>query len=405
MVESSPNKNTLLALTVIMVIITAVMATTYIDFLSKYRTIEDNYLDKISDFESTLNDFQQDVSVLRKQISNLKAVLNEIELANETVHISPEILYNMTIMSTVQVTARSGSLFDTSTSTGSGFIYNINGVIVTNNHVVEGASEFFVTFIDGTTLEVYLLGTDPYSDIAVLKIENLPFQLFPLVLGNSSELRVGQKVYAIGNPFGLSGSITEGIVSQLGRSITAVGGYLIVDVIQVDAAINPGNSGGPLLNEIGEVIGVTTAIVTTTGTFSGVGFAIPSDLFKRVVPSLIDQGLYKHPWIGISGLDITLEIAEEMGLDEIKGFLITSVTPNSPAERAGLRSGNMSMTIGGQTINIGGDVIVGIDGEDVVRIEDILSQIERHNVGETIHLIVIRDGLEVTFTLTLGERP
>jgi S1-C subfamily serine protease len=388
-----------------MVIITAVMATTYVDFLSKYRTIEDNYLDKISDLESTLGDYQQEVSELHKQISNLQAILNEIELANGSLHISPEMLYNMTIMSTVQVTARSGSLFDTSTSTGSGFVYNINGVIVTNNHVVEEASEFLVTFIDGTTLEASLLGTDPYSDIAVLKIDDIPFQLYPLAIGNSSELRVGQKVYAIGNPFGLSGSITEGIVSQLGRSITAVGGYLIVDVIQVDAAINPGNSGGPLLNEIGEVIGVTTAIVTTTGTFSGVGFAIPSDLVKRVVPSLIDQGLFKHPWIGITGLDVTLEIAEEMDLDEVKGFLITTVTPNSPADRAGLRSGNESLTIGGQTISIGGDVIVGIDGKDVVRIEDILSQIERHNVGDTIQLIVIREGSEVTFNLTLGERP
>ena len=405
MVESSQNKNLLHAFTVIMVIITAVMVTTYVDFLSKYRTIEDNYLDKISDLESTLADYQQEVSGLHKQISNLQAILNEIELANGPLYISPEMLYNMTIMSTVQVTARSGSLFDTSTSTGSGFIYNINGVIVTNNHVVEEASEFLVTFIDGTILEASLLGTDPYSDIAVLKIDDIPFQLYPLTLGNSSELRVGQKVYAIGNPFGLSGSITEGIVSQLGRSITAVGGYLIVDVIQVDAAINPGNSGGPLLNEIGEVIGVTTAIVTTTGTFSGVGFAIPSDLVKRVVPSLIDQGLFKHPWLGITGLDVTLEIAEEMGLDEVKGFLITTVTPNSPADRAGLRSGNESLTIGGQTINMGGDVIVGIDGKDVVRIEDILTQIERHNVGDTIQLIVIREGSEVIFTLTLGERP
>lgn len=405
MVESSQNKNTLLALTVIMVIITAVMATTYVDFLSKYRTIEDNYLYKISDLESAINDHQQEVSELNKQISNLQAILNEIELTNGSLRISPEILYNMTIMSTVQVTARSQSLFETSTSTGSGFIYNINGVIVTNNHVVEEASEFLITFIDGTTLEASLLGTDPYSDIAVLKIDDTPFQLYPLALGDSSELKVGERVYAIGNPFGLSGSITEGIISQLGRSITAVGGYLIVDVIQVDAAINPGNSGGPLLNEVGEVIGVTTAIITTTGTFSGVGFAIPSDLVKRVVPSLIDQGLYKHPWIGITGLDVTFEIAEEMGLEEAKGFLITSVTPNSPAARAGLRSGNESLTIEGQTINIGGDVIVGIDGKDVVRIEDILSQIERHNVGDTIQLIVIRDGNELTFNLTLGERP
>ena len=381
------------------------MAATYIDFLSKYHFIEDNYLDKITNLESTLNEYRQDVSALQKQVSNLNAILDEIEHANGSMRISPEILYNLTIMSTVQVTARSVSLFDSSTSTGSGFIYNINGVIVTNNHVVEDASEFLITFIDGTTIEASLLGTDPYSDIAVLKIENPPFPLYPLNLGNSADLRVGQKVYAIGNPFGLSGSITEGIISQLGRSITTTGGYLIVDVIQVDAAINPGNSGGPLLNEVGEVIGVTTAIVTTTGTFSGVGFAIPSDLVKRVVPSLIDQGLFKHPWIGISGVDVTIEIAEAMGLPEVKGFLITSVTPNSPADRVGLRSGNESITIEGQTINIGGDVIVGIDGKDVIRIEDILSEIERRNVGDKIRIIVIREGSEVTFTLILGERP
>jgi len=393
------------ALTLIVLVITAAMAVTYADFLGKIRSIEERYGVHMADLESALESVQAEASELRRQASIFKSLLEQQNLTDGALALSPETLYNVTIASTVQVTARSQGIFGTNTATGSGFVYSSDGIIVTNHHVVEGASSVQVTFIDGTTVRAELVGTDPYSDLAVLKVEASPFQLIPLSLANSSKLRVGQRVYAIGNPFGLSGSITEGIISQLGRSITTTGGYLIVDVIQTDAAINPGNSGGPLLNDLGEVVGVNTAIATTTGAFSGVGFAIPSNLVRRVVPSLIQKGFYKHPWIGVSGVDMTPEIAEEMGLNDARGFLITSVIPNSPAERAGLRGGSRTVTIDGQNIDVGGDVIVMVDGKAVRQIEDILSYIERLKVGETIQLRVVRDGGEVSVSLTLGERP
>ncbi|MDY6778848.1 MAG: trypsin-like peptidase domain-containing protein [Candidatus Nanohaloarchaea archaeon] len=290
-------------------------------------------------------------------------------------------------------------------SSGSGFVYDSQGHIVTNNHVVESGTEYEVTLLSGTTLDATLVGTDPYTDLAVLKVQPQP-GMRPLPLADVDQIQVGHTALAIGNPFGLQGTMTAGIVSQTNRLLPAAQGFSIPNVIQTDAAINPGNSGGPLLNIEGEVIGVNTAIDTRTGTFSGVGFAINIATVKRVIPALIRKGEYNHPWIGVRGIDITPAIASEMGLNTTRGFLITEVVSNSPAAKAGLKAGSRQVTVRGQQLTLGGDVIVGIDGQRVRKINDILNYLAKEtSVGETITLTVIRNGQRQEIQLTLTERP
>ncbi len=291
-------------------------------------------------------------------------------------------------------------------ASGTGFIYDTEGHIITNNHVVEGADSVEVTFLEGTSVKASIVGTDPYSDLAVLKVQTQSERLKPVDLGNSSTLLVGETIYAVGAPFGLSWSITEGIASQIGRMLPTSGGYSIVGVIQVDAAINPGNSGGPLLNGVGEVVGVNTAIQSETGVFSGVGFAIPSNLLRLVVPSLIRTGRYDHAWMGVAGTDVTPSMAEKIGLSEARGFLVTSVVKDSPAEKAGIRGGNRVEIIEGSNISIGGDVITHIDGKIVRKLEDLLTHLEYNKrPGERTVLEVIREGNATTIEVTLGTRP
>jgi 2-alkenal reductase len=298
---------------------------------------------------------------------------------------------------------------------GSGFIVDTAGHIVTNNHVVEEAEKVEVTFFDGTTVDAKVVGVDPDSDLAVLEI-NVPSEsLSPIAWGNSDEIRVGQRAIAIGNPFGLDGTLTTGIISALGRSLPTEGGaFRIPEIIQTDAAINPGNSGGPLLNSQGEVIGVNTAIVPRRGgtfgserSFLGVGFAVPSNLVKRVVPSLIELGRYRHPWIGFSGNTVTNEIAAEMDLPTVTGALVVQVISGSPADDAGLRGGTREIVFeDGLDTTIGGDVIVRIDDEEIEVFDDLISFLSRRGeVGKTVILTVIRDGKEQALELTLGPRP
>lgn len=289
-------------------------------------------------------------------------------------------------------------------SQGSGFIYSKNGYIVTNHHVVENEEDIQVTFTDGETVNAEIIGDDPYTDLAVLKVEKEGLE--PLKLGNTSDVTVGQIALAIGNPFGLESSITHGIISQKGRSITVEGGFSIRNVLQTDASINPGNSGGPLLNRKGEVVGVNTAIETNTGTFSGVGFAIPSSTVKRVIPEIIAEGEYNHPWIGVRGLDMTPERAEAMQLNKSKGFLILDVVNGSPADEAGIQPSEETAIIDGTNLSIGGDVIVGIEDEEVRGIEDILEYLAlRTDVGDKITLEVLRNGEIEQIELTLASRP
>lgn len=286
---------------------------------------------------------------------------------------------------------------------GSGFIYSEEGYIVTNEHVVEGADRVEVSFLDGDTREAKIVGTDPYTDLAVLKVSKK--NLEPLELGDSSKVEVGQRAVAIGNPFGLRSSMTSGIISQKGRTLRTQGGFSTPNVLQTDAAINPGNSGGPLMNIRGEVIGVNTAIESNTGVFSGVGFAIPSNTVKRVVPSLIQKGNYQHPWIGVRGLDVNQDIAEEMSLENSTGFMVMEVVEGGPADRAGLQGATRNATIDGAEVEVGGDVITAINGQKMRGISDVLLFLSREaEVGETVELTVVRDGEKMKVPLTLGSR-
>jgi len=290
-----------------------------------------------------------------------------------------------------------------STRLGSGFVYDTNGRLITNNHVVDGAKTVDVTFVDGNTYSAKVVGTDAFSDIAVLQItDNFTGEsLAPLSLGDSTQLQVGQQVIAIGNPFGLSDTMTTGIVSQVGRLLpNQEMGFSIPDAIQTDAAINPGNSGGPLLNIQGELIGVNTAIRSSTGEFSGIGFAIPSSAVARIVPHLVQEGKYDHPWLGMAGESLTPDLAEQLGLPRgAKGVAVSSVSPGGPADNAGI--------IGSaQNDKPAGDIITSIDGHQVKRIEDIIFYIEEHaSVGDKVTITIMRDGHSQDVAATLQARP
>jgi len=291
---------------------------------------------------------------------------------------------------------------------GSGFVYDIFGHTITNAHVIENATKVTVTFLDGNQYNAEIIGADKFTDIAVIKVNEKPRLLHPLDIGDSSVLLVGEQVAAIGNPFGLSGSMTSGIVSQLGRLLFSPdNGFSIPDVIQTDAAINPGNSGGPLLNMKGEVvIGINTAIRSSTGEFTGVGFAVPSNTIKKIVPSLIEEGKYHHPWMGITGIDIDPDLAKIRELENAKGFLVVTVIDGHPADDAGLQGVSKTVEIDGKEYPIDGDIIVSVDGKEVRKINDLLVHLQREkSVGDEMILGVLRDGDLMHLTLTLAERP
>jgi len=292
------------------------------------------------------------------------------------------------------------------TSLGSGFIYNNKGYIVTNNHVVENAKVVDVTLINGDRYTANVTGTDAFSDLAVIKInENTtttttPPIPKPLVVGNSSELRVGDQVVAIGNPFGLEGSMTTGIVSQIGRLLSVdERGFSIPNAIQTDALINPGNSGGPLLNMKGEVIGVNTA-----GIFpGGIGLAVPSNTVLRIIPVLMEEKNYTHPWLGVTGNTLTADIAKREKLDRTqKGVIIDTIVRGSPADLAGLNGSNIN-EYGEKR---GGDIITALDGKPIIKMEDLISYLELNKaVNDNATLSVYRDGEIIDKQITLKSRP
>ena len=289
---------------------------------------------------------------------------------------------------------------------GSGFVFSDDGYIITNEHVVKDAEKATVTFLDGESYIGDVIGRDRDLDIAVVKVTPTNTYIQPITLGDSSKLKVGEKIAAIGNPFGLSGSMTSGIVSQIGRLLPQESGYSIPDVIQTDAAINPGNSGGPLLNMQGEVVGINTAIQSATGEFSGIGFAVPSNTVKKVVPVLIEDGEFKHPWMGISGTDVDPELAKIRELNSSKGFLVVSVIEGSPAESAGLLGVTETKEMDGREFALDGDIIVSIDGKTVRKISDILIHLQREkSIGDEMVLSVNRNGEVLELTMTLEERP
>jgi len=306
----------------------------------------------------------------------------------------------------VRVNIQRNQTEDSVGGVGSGFVFDKQGHIITNAHVVKDATKTVVTFLDGRQYNAQIIGVDEYTDIGVIKVNADLKLLNPLSLGDSSNLQVGEPITAIGNPFGLSGSMTSGIISQMGRLLPSNSGYSIPDVIQTDAAINPGNSGGPLLNMRGEIVGINTAIQSTTGEFTGVGFAIPSQTVAKIVPTLISDGEYKHPWIGISGTDIDLEMANVMRLESTLGFLIITVIEDSPASDAGLIGSNKIIEVEGREYSIGGDVIMSVDEIDVRKIDDILIHLQRGKaVGDEMVLEILRDGRTTNVTIVLQERP
>ncbi|MGD8627175.1 MAG: trypsin-like peptidase domain-containing protein [Anaerolineae bacterium] len=290
---------------------------------------------------------------------------------------------------------------------GSGFVIDSAGYVVTNNHVATAAPELLVTLADEHTVPAEIVGTDPGSDLAVLQIDAPADELTVAELGDSAALRVGQRAIAIGNPFGLERTITTGVISSLGRTLTRENSnFQIAEVIQTDAAINPGNSGGPLLDSQGKVIGVNTAIASTSGTNSGVGFAIPVDIVKKVVPELIANGRYRHPWLGIGGSSITPEMVEAGDLPVSTGVLISQVEPESPAAKAGLQGGDRQVSVSGLPMVFGGDIVIAIDGQEVKRFDDVVNYLASFtSVGDTVTLTVVRDGQELDLGVTLEERP
>ncbi len=289
---------------------------------------------------------------------------------------------------------------------GSGFVFDKNGHVITNAHVVEKSDKLVVTFLDGRSYNAEVIGTDPSTDISVIRVDADPTLLKPLLIGDSSSLKVGMRVSAIGNPFGLSGSMTAGIVSALGRLLPQESGFSIPDVIQTDAAINPGNSGGPLLNSRGEVVGINTAIQSATGEFTGVGFAIPSNTIAKIVPKLISDGTYHHPWVGIAGRDINPDLAKILHLTDARGFLIVNIVEGSPADKAGLKGSSETVEVDGIEYLIGGDVVLAVDGNVVRKIDDILIHLQRYkSVGDEMVLEILRDGRVTNFVVNLDERP
>jgi S1-C subfamily serine protease len=294
--------------------------------------------------------------------------------------------------------------------TGSGFVYDAEGHIVTNYHVVENAEELSVTLADGEVYPAQIVGVDPSNDLAVVRIdvENLPQ---PIALGDSDVLRVGEFVVAIGNPFGLERTLTVGVISSLGRVIQSPDGRFIGEAIQTDAAINPGNSGGPLLDLEGRVIGVNSQIISPSRASAGIGFAVPVNTVKRVVPQLIAQGHYAHPWLGVESLGLTPERAQafrEAGMDVPvdKGLLMIEVVPGGPADRAGIRGGDRIVQLGNVRLPLGGDIITAINGEAVDDLQELTVYLETQTqVGDTVEVTIFRGSVEQNVRVTLAERP
>ena len=329
-------------------------------------------------------------------------------------------IFNKTENSVVQITSSSPTsnslvirngeqIPQNNVALASGFVYDQDGHIITNNHVISDPNSVEVTFVDGDSYSAKVIGKDPYSDIAVLQITDDGFQkhIPPLKAANSSALQVGEQVIAIGNPFGLSGTLTSGVVSQMGRVLpNDITGYSISNIIQTDAAINPGNSGGPLLNNRGELVGMNTAIFSNTGVYAGVGFAIPSNMVQKVASSLLKNGSYEHPYMGISGITLSPEISNATHMNDTKGILVVDITADSPADKAGLRGGDVLTSVDGHDIRLGGDVIVAVDNQSVRAMEDLLSYLEEQKVvGDNIDLSVVRDGKTQHIDMILAARP
>jgi S1-C subfamily serine protease len=349
------------------------------------------------------------------------AVPQEVINAADAEHLLLNNIYERVAPSVVniEVTTTADALTFSEQVRGSGFVYDKEGYIITNAHVVLDARQVYVTFEDGSVAEAKIIGHDTYSDLAVIRVDVDEDRLVPVVVGDSEALHVGDRAIAIGNPFGLATSMTVGIVSGLGRQLrsaelidnTIAPGFQNPSIIQVDTDINPGNSGGPLLNSHGEVIGVTTAIRTESGVFEGVGFAVPSSTLKRVIPELIESGEVKYPWLGISarssedGFGVS-GLVEILDLPVNSGVLISGVIPDSPADKAGLKGGSRPVNVRGEGVCAGGDIIVAIDGVFVNNLDELVAYlVVNKRPDDTITLLVVRGDETFEVSVVLEPRP
>ena len=362
------------------------------------------------------SNMQSQLSSLEQQISNLQSTQN-ITYQNVTYFMdqnaSLSLLYEQVKESVVVIQGMmvQYDIFHRpyySQVQGSGFIYNLTGqiVIITNYHVINGAINITITFTNGNGYAATALGSDPYEDLAVLSADAPQTEYKPLEITSSSTLEVGDPVIAVGTPYGLAGSMTTGIVSALGRTITEdlTGGYAIANVIQTTTPLNPGNSGGPLLNYVGQVVGITTAIVSDS---EGLGFAIPSNTILREIQSLITEGSYnQHPWLGATGTDMTYAIAQAMSTNVTYGWLITQITSGGPADKAGLQSGTQQALISGGYLTIGGDIVTAINGVRVKNLDDLSTYLEEQTLpGQTIAVTIARNSQTTNVDVTLEPRP
>jgi 2-alkenal reductase len=294
---------------------------------------------------------------------------------------------------------------------GSGFVWDSKGDIITNNHVIDGVSSITVTFYDGTTIDASLVGADADSDLAVIKVNPNDLQLKPITLADSTAVQVGQLAIAIGNPWGYENTMTVGFVSAIGRFLPAnqnpTGLIYTIPVIQIDTPINPGNSGGVLLDDTGAVIGVTQSNISSSGSSSGVGFAIPSVIVKQVVPDLITTGHYGHPYLGLTLLSFDTNMANAMNLPSgQRGALVEAVTSGGPADKAGIKASNTNITDNGQQVGVGGDVITAYNGQTVKSSDDLVTFLADSGlVGQTVTLTILRNGKQIQIQVTLGLRP
>jgi S1-C subfamily serine protease len=364
-----------------------------------------------------IDNLQNQVTTLQQQLSQVQSTQN-VDYQNVTVvsgdNVSVSQLYAQVEDSVVVIRGMMLSQYDFfghayySQVQGSGFVYNFEGqnVIVTNYHVVNGAVNVTVTFANGNAYTATALGSDPYAELGVLSVDAPEEEFVPLDIASSTSLQVGDPVIVVGTPYGLTGSMSAGYVSALGRTLNAetTGGYVIANVIQTTAALNPGNSGGPVLNYKGQVVGIATAIVADS---QGLGFAIPSNTIIREIGDLINTGSYTyHPWLGASGNDMSYEIAEAMGTNVTYGWLIAQVTSGGPSANAGLQGGTKQAVVMDTQMTIGGDIIVAINGTRITGIDDMSAYLEENTLpGQTVNLTVVRDNETIFVPLELGSRP
>ena len=378
------------------------------------------YLLGYSNISGRINDLQNQLSTLQEQISNLQSTQNVINQNNtyilgENVSLSElykQVKESVVVIRGVIVQYDFWHYPHYTQVQGSGFVYNFTGemVIVTNYHVVQNTINITITFINGNGYAATVLGSDPYADIAVLSTNAPQSEYRPLEIVGSSGLKVGDLVVAVGNPYGLAGSMTTGIVSALGRTITEemTGSYPIANVIQTSAPINPGNSGGPLLNYQGQVIGITTAIISDS---QGLGFAIPSSTILREIGSLVTKCTYNlHPWLGATGIDMTYEIAKAMNTNVTYGWLIVQITSGGPADEANLRSGTQRVLIEGEYVTIGGDIIIAINTTYIATrirgMDDLSTFLEEYtSPNQTVNVTIVRNNQTMILPVKLGTRP